>query len=116
MGRIVIAKADRGKPGALSKAIERARQRSERYQVTGAGKVPTAEGFYWALWRIKAEGTADESEPPGQEWEVMHVVENCLEETDPEFLMVMVPGVEKWQALENFIWGDEVLPPQGILR
>lgn len=69
---------------------------------------PTKEGFYWAKWRIKAAGTADEDDPPGDEWEVMHVVENCLDEDDPEYLMVMVPGVNKWHPLENFFWGEEV--------
>ena len=38
----------------------------------------------------------------------MHVVVNCLDPKDPEHLMVMVPGVEKWQSLENFFWGQEV--------
>lgn len=70
--------------------------------------VPKREGFYWGKWRIKAEGTAEEDEAPGDEWEVMHVVENCIDQTDPEFLMVMVPGVSKWQPIENFVWGAEV--------
>ncbi len=74
-------------------------------------KVPTAAGFYWAKWRIKAEGTVDEDESPGNEWEVMHVVVNCIDDDDPEHLMVMVPGVAKWQSVENFAWGIEVKCP-----
>lgn len=70
--------------------------------------IPQQAGFYWAKWKIKADGTADEDDPPGDEWEVMHVVENCVDEADPEYLMVMVPGVEKWQPVENFFWGEEV--------
>lgn len=80
---------------------------------------PTKEGFFWGKWRIKDDDThkckhcghqnkAELADPPGNEWEVMHVVENCIDTTDPEYLMVMVPGVEKWQSIENFFWGDEV--------
>lgn len=69
------------------------------------GMTPKAEGFYWGKWKIRAPGTADEDEPAPNEWEVMHVVENCNDETDPEFLMVEVPGVKEWQPLENFYWG-----------
>lgn len=70
--------------------------------------IPTREGFWWAKWRIKAAGSADEHESPGDEWEVMHVVENCIDEDDPEHLMVMVPGVARWQPIDHFAWGDEV--------
>ena len=71
-------------------------------------KVPIGPGFYWGKWRIKDEGTVDEDESPGNEWEVMHVVVNCIDEDDPEHLMVMVPGVQKWQSIENFAWGPKV--------
>ena len=74
------------------------------------GAVPDKEGFWWGKWRIKAEGTSDPNDPPGNEWEVMHVVENTLDVDDDEHLMVMVPGVEKWQPLENFVWGPKALP------
>lgn len=70
--------------------------------------IPKAPGFYWARWKIKDPGTAEEDDPPSGEWEVMHVVENCIDPDDDEYLMAMVPGVEKWQSLENFIWGTEV--------
>lgn len=77
--------------------------------------IPRKEGFYWGKWKIKAPGTADEHEDIAvPEWEVMHVVENCNDETDPEWLMVMVPGVGKWQPLENFFWSD--LPPLKVPR
>jgi len=79
-----------------------------------AALIPFREGFYWGQWRIKDEGTADENDPPGKEWEVMHVVENCIDETDDEYLMVMVPGVGKWQSVENFIWGDPVAKPPAL--
>lgn len=70
--------------------------------------IPKYAGFFWGKWRIKAKGTLDENESTGNEWEVMHVVENCIDKDDPEHLMVMVPGVSKWQSVENFFWGDEV--------
>lgn len=76
--------------------------------------LPTVEGFYWGLWLRPSPGTADEKEPgnwPAIEWEVMHVVENTLDESDDEHLMVMVPGVQKWQALDAFQWGSRVLSP-----
>ena len=72
---------------------------------------PTKEGFWWAKWKIKSPGTAEEDEPPGDEWEVMHVVENCIDHNDPEYLLVMVPGVAVWQSLANFYWGKEVINP-----
>jgi hypothetical protein len=85
------------------------------------GQLPTAEGFYWGKWRIADDGTYahqpgvskdEQDRPPSHEWEVMHVVENCIDRTDPEFLMVMVPGVSKWQSLENFVWGARVEGPE----
>lgn len=79
-----------------------------------AKPTPKSEGFWWAKWRIKAEGTADENDPPGDEWEVMHVVINDhqADDSDPEKYMVMVPGVERWQPLENFFWGKQVEIPE----
>lgn len=72
-------------------------------------QTPDREGFYWGKWQIADDGTVEGEElTPAREWEVMHVVENCLDRSDPEFLMVMVPGVERWQSLENFVWGDRI--------
>lgn len=82
---------------------------AHRYDKKHRTLVPCAAGFYWGKWRIKAAGTVDENETPGNEWEVMHVVVNCIDEDDPEYLMVMVPGVQKWQPLENFVWGQQVV-------
>lgn len=69
-------------------------------------EAPKAPGFYWAKWKIKSPGTAEEDDAPwGQDWEVVDVFENCIDQTDDEYLMVHVSGVEKAQALENFFWG-----------
>lgn len=85
-------------------------------------ETPKAEGFYWGQWRIRDDNTnicpkcghnpypgEDPDEPPGQEWEVMHVVDNGLDPDEP--MMVMVPGVATWQPLENFVWGEFVPSP-----
>lgn len=67
--------------------------------------VPHAAGFYWAKWKIAAEGTREGAElTPSDAWEVVQVFENCLDRDDDEFLMVSVPGVEQCQALDSFYW------------
>jgi hypothetical protein len=73
--------------------------------------IPHEEGFWWGQWHTKSPGTADPDDPPGDEWEVMHVVENTLDEDDDGHLMVMVPGASRWQPLENFNWGERLAPP-----
>jgi len=71
---------------------------------------PSKAGFYWGKWKIASEGTIEgDLLTPSDEWEVMHVVENCLDESSPEYLMVMVPGVEKAQAVDNFFWGKPLI-------
>lgn len=72
---------------------------------------PTKPGHYWARWRIKSPGTAEEDDPPSAQWEVVQVFENCIDPNDDEYLMVAVAGVERSQAIENFFWGDLVVPP-----
>ena len=52
---------------------------------------PTGPGHYWARWRIKDPGTAEENDPPGGQWEVVQVVINCIDPTDDEYIMVAVP-------------------------
>lgn len=76
--------------------------------------VPTKPGHYWARWRIKSPGTAEENDPPSGEWEVVQVFQNCIDPDDPEYLAVAVAGVERSQAVENFYWGDRVPEPKGV--
>lgn len=72
-------------------------------------KMPTTEGYFWARWLKPAPGTADNGEGCDPErWEVVSVFENSLDIRSEEYLMVMVPGVEQSQPLENFEWGAEV--------
>lgn len=78
--------------------------------------MPEREGFWWGRWMRPAPGTADidaDTWPQG-EWEVMHVVVNCVDPKSDEHLMVMVPGVQKWQALDAFNWGPKVYQPGGL--
>lgn len=80
---------------------------------------PTAPGFYWAKWRIAADGTEDNGEGcmgARADWEVVEVWENSLDTRDPEYLMVYVPGVARGQPLENFYWGPGPLVPPGSPR
>lgn len=80
--------------------------------------IPDREGFFWARWKIAADGTDAcpkcghehstwEREGGPDEWEVVQVVENANAD-HPEHLMVQVLGVARWQSTEDFFWGDEV--------
>lgn len=69
--------------------------------------VPKTEGFYWAKWRIADDGTKEGDElTPSNEWEVVQLV-NGGSIDEPHFY-ASVPGVEKVQSIENFIWGKIV--------
>jgi len=78
--------------------------------MTGHHKTPQAPGFYWGRWIKACPGTKEGDDlAPAHEWEVMHVVDN-----NSDVPMVMVPGVQKWQPLENFEWGEFVSPERPI--
>lgn len=67
---------------------------------------PTKPGFYWAIWQNADPGTPEgDEQTPALEWEIVHVVENCINPPDPEYLRVSVPGQPKSQSLGNFTWG-----------
>lgn len=87
--------------------------------------LPKQEGWYWARWHTAAIGSdhcsncghrhSEWTEPNGldiETWAVVEVVENSLDESDPEHLMVQVGGVSKWQPLDGFTWGPQVEPFQ----
>lgn len=79
-------------------------------------RTPTKPGFYWAIWQKADPGTPEgDEQTPALEWEIVHVVENCLDEDDPEYLMAAVPGQSKWQSLENFTWGAFVADERLVL-
>ncbi|MGY4257375.1 hypothetical protein ACVI1L_004443 [Bradyrhizobium sp. USDA 4516] len=63
---------------------------------------PKMEGHYWAKWRIANHGTRDAAEVvPSDHWEVVQVFETCIDPDHDDFLMVFVPGVERFQSIEN---------------
>lgn len=75
---------------------------------------PGRAGCYWGRWHTVRPGTTDEHELRGiigMKWEVHTVTENSIDPDDPEHLMVEVPGVERWQSLDSFEWGPEVVKP-----
>lgn len=79
--------------------------------------LPIVPGFYWAQWRIVADGstTDQDATPPIGTWEVVEVHENCLDRDDPEHLLVFVGGEATSQPLENFFWGPgPLVPPGGV--
>ena len=75
-----------------------------RKEMKAAG-LPTQEGFYWAKQQRMTPGTRDEAEFTPMGWEVVELVENCIDEDDDEYMKVQVPGVERWQCPEDFEWG-----------
>lgn len=70
--------------------------------------IPTKPGFYWAKWRIPDDDTHEKDliNFRVMDWEVVEVFENCINETDIEYLRVFVGGVRETQSLENFFWGE----------
>ncbi|RWH50267.1 MAG: hypothetical protein EOR25_15590 [Mesorhizobium sp.] len=78
-------------------------------------KFPLKPGYYWAKWRIAAEGTVEGDElTPSDFWEIAQVNEN-----DPNWernpaedraLSVSLCGVSETQWRDCFVWGDFVAP------
>ena len=79
--------------------------------------LPTQPGFFWAEWRIAEDGTW----PEGQEHimsmtpEVVHVVVNLEDSVESDVLIALVPGIDKQQLIENFVWrSDRLEIPKSI--
>ena len=75
------------------------------------GAIPKKPGFYWAQWRILADGSSTEDLPPVGTWEVVDVFANTFDPSDPEHFRVHVAGESKGQPIENFFWGPGPLQP-----
>ena len=70
--------------------------------------VPKFVGFYWAKWRIADDGTKEGDElTPSNTWEVVQLINGGS--IDKPHFYVSVPGVEKIQSVENFVWGKMVI-------
>lgn len=65
--------------------------------------LPRRPGYYWAKWT-----NIDGWKPQAVDlmWEVVNVFENSSDERSSDFLRVMVTGVEKTQAIQDFEWGN----------
>jgi len=80
-------------------------------------QLPLKPGYYWAKWKIAADGTheGDELTPSGQ-FEIVQVNANVSgwDEITPdhagfdERLSVSVCGVRETQWPDCFVWGDFV--------
>lgn len=74
--------------------------------------LPTRPGFYWAKWRIADDGTHEGDEmTPSDTWEVVNIFVNCTSDDGHDNLRVEVPGVQRSQSFENFVWGIGPLEP-----
>lgn len=76
---------------------------------------PIKPGYYWAKWRIPADGTHEGTEQcPSDTWEIVQVNANSVDwERDPmedEALSVSVPGVRETQWRDCFVWGYFIAP------
>lgn len=79
--------------------------------------MPMKSGYYWAKWRIAADGTREGDDlTPSDEWEIVQVNENDTQAEspeEPEALSVSVCGVETAQWRDCFVWGEFVAPLRG---
>jgi hypothetical protein len=83
--------------------------------MTTIDKTPMKPGYYWAKWRIPAEGTHEGTEQcPSDTWEIVQVNPNqvgwMINPSEDEALSVSVPGVRETQWRDCFVWGEFVAP------
>jgi len=73
---------------------------------------PTREGHYWAKLKL-----SDNPDLNSVDWEVVQVFENiarpwCQADVETgECLMAHVPGVERSEPVDAFVWGPPVPKP-----
>lgn len=78
-------------------------------------RTPTKPGYYWAKWRIPADGTHEGTAIcPMDTWEIVQVNGNrsnwMTDPTKDEAFSVLVTGVRETQWPDCFVWGDFVSP------
>jgi hypothetical protein len=82
--------------------------------LTMPDNTPIKPGYYWAQWRVPAEGTYEgELMTPQNYWIIVEVWANHIYwDRDPlgddEALAVSVPGVRETQWRDCFVWGERV--------
>lgn len=86
-----------------------------RYDKPTRSLIPAKPGYYWAKWKIAADGTHEGDElTPAKTWEIVQVNANVLgwedDPADDEALSVSVPGVRETQWRDCFVWGPLVAP------
>lgn len=72
---------------------------------------PDREGHWWAKLKL-AENEDDNS----VDWEVVQVFDNNGPPGSVEEFMASVPGIERGQRLDAFIWGPPVHKPPELGR
>lgn len=68
---------------------------------------PAGEGHWWAKLKLH-----DDPELNSVDWEVVQVFDNNGE--DAEAFMVSVPGIERSQRIDMFVWGPPVPMPREL--
>lgn len=68
---------------------------------------PAREGHWWAKLKL-----ADNPDDNSSDWEVVQVFDNNGE--GDEKYMASVPGIERGQRLDAFVWGPPVHKPEGL--
>lgn len=69
--------------------------------------IPAREGHWWAKLKL-----ADNPDDNSVNWEVVQVFDNNGE--GDETFMVSVPGIERGQLLDAFVWGPPVHRPENL--
>ncbi|WP_193188863.1 hypothetical protein [Nisaea sediminum] len=76
--------------------------------------IPTAEGWYFAKWRVATDGTRDGDElTPSDSIDCVQVVLNTVDPTSRDRFRAFVVGVERSQSLDGFVWIGPVPMPGG---
>lgn len=70
---------------------------------------PNREGHWWAKLKLH-----DNPDLNSVSWEVVQVFDNNGE--GAEAFMASVPGIEKSQPIDAFVWGPPVLLPEELKR
>lgn len=87
-----------------------------------SGPLPYRPGYYWAKWKIAADGTHEGDElTPAHDFEIVQVNANVSHWADckpgeadyDERFSVSVPGVRETQWLDCFVWGELVADLRG---
>lgn len=73
---------------------------------------PAGEGHFWAKLKLADEPEGEDWNSTG--WEVVQVFDNNGE--GEEAFMVAVPGVQRSQRLDAFVWGPAVRLPEELRR